>query len=347
MNILQLRKRFILRDGEGEGSVGGGIDAAASAFQAILSPAPAEPVKQAPADEAPVAAPVEKKEPEAAPEGDPSEESEEDIAARLAAEEANPTPNEDVISIEVDGKPVQIKKSELPDLYKGNLRQSDYTQKTMQAAETRKAAEAEVQQARAEREHYARELSNFMITNESLLREQEKVLTQELLNSDPVEYLTQQRILQERQANLGKAQQELQRLQAQYQQEQTEAKKNYDAQQLEQLYAKLPEWKDPAKVKADGEKIREHLVANEFTPEEIGNLGDHRVILMARKAMLYDSLMARAKEATQKVKAAPTMVERPGTPQQNTVDARTKAMRDLKKSGGSVDAAANFFAKLL
>lgn len=347
MNILQLRKRFIFRDAEGDSSAGGGIDQAAAAFQSILSPS-AEPVKQ-PAAEAPkpAAAPVEQKEETPIEVGD--DESEEDIAARLAADDESKTslPADDVLSITVDGKEVQIKKSELPDLYKGNLRQSDYTQKTMATAETRKEAEAQIQQARAEREHYARELNNFMITNESLLREQEKVLTQELLNSDPVEYLTQQRILQERQANLGKAQQELQRLQAQYQQEQTEAKKNYDAQQLEQLYAKLPEWKDPAKVKADGEKIREHLVANEFTPEEIGNLGDHRVILMARKAMLYDSLMARAKEATQKVKAAPTMVERPGTPQQNTVDARTKAMRDLKKSGGSVDAAANFFAKLL
>lgn len=344
MNINKFRKRFIFRNADGEGSIGGGgIDQAASAFASILNPS-AEP-------EAAKPAPVQAKEPEKKQEvtQETGDESEEDIAARLAAEEENvqgKQPEEDTFTIQVDGKDVQIKKSELPELYKSGLRQADYTQKTMGLAEERKATEAQANQAKAEREHYARELSNFMITNESLLREQEKVLTQELLNSDPVEYLSQKRIFELRQAEMGKAQQELQRLQAQYQQEQTAAKKAYDAEQLEKLYAKLPEWKDAAKVKADGEKIRDHMMANEFTPDEIGNLGDHRVILMARKAMLYDSLMARAKEATKKVAAAPTMVERPGVPQQNTVDNRTRAMKDLKKSG-TIDAAANVFMDLL
>jgi hypothetical protein len=346
MNITKFRKRFIFRDTEGEGSTGGGIDQAASAFQSILNPSAApvetkapEPVQQA-------------KEPEPSQEvtQETGEESEEDIAARLAAEEETGDKTEtpdDTITIQVDGKDVQIKKSELPELYKSGLRQADYTQKTMATAETRKTADAEIQQARTEREHYARELNNFLITNESLLREQEKVLTQELLNENPIEYLSQKRTFELRQAEVGKAQQELQRLQAQYQEEQAEARKNYDKEQLEKLYAKLPEWKDPVKAKADGEKIRDYMLANEFTPQEIGAAGDHRALLMVRKAMLYDNLMVKAKEAAKKVQAAPTMVERPGVPNQKTVDGRTVAMRDLKKNGGSIDAAANFFSKIL
>jgi len=346
MNILNLRKKYIFRESASEGGVGGGIEATAGAFESIINPK-AEATQEA----APNAAPDEpKEEVKQAPEQveDSGEESEDDIAERLAAEEEGAdAPADELLTITVDGKEVQIKKSELPELYKGNLRQADYTQKTMAAAEQRKAADAEIQKARSDREHYARELSNYLITSESILREQEKVLTQELLNSDPVEYLTQERTFRERQANMAKAQQELQMLQAQYQQEQAEAKKSYQAEQLEKLYAKLPEWKDVAKAKADGEKIRDHMVANEFTPEEVNGIEDHRVMLMARKAMLYDALMTRAKEATKKVQAAPTIVERPGVPQTKATDGRTKAMQALKKSGGNTESTANFFQTII
>lgn len=343
MNILKLRKKYVFRDADSAGSSGGGIDAAAGAFEAILNPkAEAAPEAQKPAE------PV-KEEVAPPPQNDgDGEESEEEAAARIAAEEeGGDAPTDELLTISVDGKEVQIKKSDLPEMYKGNLRQSDYTQKTMAAAEQRKAADAEIQKARSEREHYARELNNYLITSESILREQEKVLTQELLNSDPVEYLTQERTFRERQANMVKAQQELQQLKAHYQQEQSEAKKAYQAEQLEKLYAKLPEWKDVAKAKAEGEKIREHMLANEFTPEEVGGIEDHRVMLMARKAMQYDALMAKAREATKKIQAAPTIVERPGVPQTKATDGRTKAMQALKKSGGNMESTANFFQTIM
>lgn len=343
MNINKYRKRFILQDSEGEGSAGGGVDQAASAFQSFLSPrAPVEPQKAAPA---PAAAPVAQQ----SPEPEQQEESDEDIAARLVAEESTdpqPAPAEEMLTITVDGKEVQISKADLPELYKGNLRQADYTQKTMAAAEQRKAAEAEIQKAQQDRAHYANELQNYLITSESILREQAQVLTQELLNSDPVEYLAQKHTFEQRQVQVQKAQQELQRLQAQYQQEQEAAQRTYQSEQLEKLHAKLPDWKDVAKAKAEGEKIRDHMLANEFSPQEVGNISDHRVLLMARKAMLYDSLMARAKEATKKVSAAPTMVERPGVPNNQTTDGRTQAMKSLKKAG-TIDAAANVFARML
>lgn len=341
MNINKYRKRFILQDSEGEGS-SGGVDQAADAFQSFLNPAAPEEKKAAPPE--PTQAPVQK-----AQEPESQEESDEDIAARLAAEESGEqekAPADEMLTITVDGKEVQISKADLPELYKGNLRQEDYTKKTMAAAEQRKAAEAEIQKAQQDRAHYAQELQNYLITSESILREQAQVLTQELLNSDPVEYLAQKHTFDQRQVQVQKAQEELQRLQTQYQQEQEAAQRAYQSEQLEKLHAKLPDWKDPAKAKAEGEKIRDHMMANEFSPQEIGNMADHRVLLMARKAMLYDSLMARAKEATKKVAAAPTMVERPGVPNTNSTDGRTQAMKGLKKAG-TVDAAANVFAQLL
>lgn len=274
-------------------------------------------------------------------------------AERLLTEDANQNQPADgeapeveavdsTIEIEVDGKPVKLTKAELAEHYKNGLRQKDYTQKTMEAAEHRKAADIEVQKARAERENYAQQLHNFALTSEAILADQQKSLTEELLRSDPVEYMALERTFRQRQADLARAQQELQRINGERQQEAAQQEAQYRAEQLEKLTAALPEWKDPAKAKLEAGKISEYLQAQGWTPEDIGALADHRHVLAARKAMLYDQLMTRAKEAAGKVKAAPPKVERPGTAQVAPTDGRTTLMKQLKATG-SKDVAAQLF----
>jgi hypothetical protein len=284
-------------------------------------------------------------------------ESPEAAAERIAAEEAASAnqkqtaegettegqvhPNADTFTIEVDGKPVQLTKAELAEHYKSSLRQRDSAREVMEAAETRKTAEAEIQRTRAERDNYAQQLHNFAITSESILAEQAKVLTDELLRTDPVEYLAQQRTFQERQANLQRAHAELQRVNGERQKEYAEAQQIYKREQLEKLHAKLPEWKDVAKAKTEANQIRDYLQGQDFDAQDIESLSDHRHVLLARKAMLYDSLMARAKEAAGKVSKAPAKVERPGTPMQ-APDGRTAVMKQFANTGSRDDAARAF-----
>lgn len=246
------------------------------------------------------------------------------------------------VEIEVDGKPVKLTKAELAEHYKNGLRQKDYTQKTMEAAEHRKAADAEVQKARAERENYAQQLTNFALTSESILAEQAKSLTEELLRSDPVEYMALERTFRQRQADLSRAQQELQRINGERQQEQTQQQAQYRAEQLEKLTEALPEWKDPKKATEEAGKIKNYLQDQGWTDADIGALADHRHVLAARKAMLYDSLMTRAKEAAGKVAKAPPKVERPGTQQVAPTDGRTTLMKQLKATGSKQVAAQLF-----
>jgi hypothetical protein len=289
-----------------------------------------------------------------------NEESPEAAAERLLADEAasanqnnaeegeqeqsNAEP--DTFTIDVDGKSVQMTKAEIAEHYKNGLRQKDYTQKTMEAAEERKAATAERQKAQAERDNYAQQLNNFAITSETILAEQAKALTEELLRSDPVEYMALERTFRERQANLAKAQAELQRIDGERQQEHESAAREYQAKQLEQLHAKLPEWKDPAKAKEESSKIKDYLKTQEFSDQDIGALGDHRLVLMARKAMQYDALLERAKATKTVVAKAPAKVERPGTTQIKATDGRTSAMRNLAKTG-SREAGAKAFEAFL
>lgn len=329
----------VLREEAGEGSAGGGaLDMSQAAAAFPLGGAPVEEAKPAAQAEA-----VTADTPEAAAEQIAQQEAQAE-ATKDGEQQEEAAPQ--TFKIKVDGKEVELTESELAEHYKNGLRQKDYTQKTMETAEVRKAAEAEATKAKAERDSYAQKLQHFAIRESGNLQELQSKLTEELLDSDPVEYLRLERTLHARQAQLTQAQQELQQIGLQQRNEQEQAAQSYQQQQLEALQAKLPEWKDPVKAKAEADKIKDFLIANDFGMEDIAQMGDHRLVLMARKAMQFDALQAKAREAVKKVQAAPAKVERPGNGVAPT-DGRTKAMKTLDSSGGSLSAAANVFAQFL
>lgn len=330
----------VLREEAGEGSTGGGaLDAnsAAAAFGAFLDGGteeqkPAAEASNAQADESPEAA-----------------------AERIAAEEAKGADNEanaeasaepQKFTIKVDGKDVQLTADEVAEHYKNGLRQADYTKKTTEAAEQRKAAEAQANEARAKRDEYATKLDGFKSQAEYELRTLSAQLTNELLDTDPVEYLRIQRTAQERQAQIQQAQQELGQINEQRSAEKLEADRLHIQNQREQLLAKVPEWQDEAKAKAEVALLKDYLAGQGY--ESMGEeFTDHRAVILARKAMQYDALMSRAKEAAKKVAAAPAKVERPGNAEAaKPLDGRTSAMKKLAATG-SVSDAASIFAQMI
>lgn len=254
-------------------------------------------------------------------------------------------PEADDLTIEVDGKQVKLTKEQIAENYKNGLRQADYTRKTMEAAEARKTAEAETAKARAERTEYAQKLNNYTIAEQSGVDQIRAAMTQELLESDPVQYLTLQHTLNERQVKLGEAQRILGQLTEQQQAEEAEAKQSYMNAQRDQLLAKLPEWKDPAKAEAEANAIKKYLMSQGYEAAEL-NITDHKQIILARDAMKYRELIERAGKAVKKVAALPTKVERPGSPEVRSPDKRTTAMKQLERTG-SIKDAANAFAQFL
>lgn len=252
-------------------------------------------------------------------------------------------PESDELTIEIDGKQVKLTKEQIAESYKNGLRQADYTRKTMEAADARKTAEAETQKAKAERTEYAQKLNHYTIAEQSGVEQIRAAMTQELLQNDPVEYLTLQHTLQERQAKLGEAQRILGQLNEQQQAEEAEAKQSYMRAQQEQLLAKLPEWKDPAKAQAEVTALKEYLASQGFEAAE-RDFTDHKLILLARDAMQYRALIERAGKAVKKVAALPTKVERSGSPEVKSPDKRTSAMKKLGETGSIADAA-NAFAQ--
>ena len=302
------------------------VSSAASAMtSALFAP---EPKKEEPAEEV---KPAEAEAPAEAP-------AEPEAPAEEAAED-DPT-----VTIKIDGKDVEVKLSELKNGYQ---RQADYTRKTMEVAETRKAAQAEIEKARAERAQYAEKLQQARTHLEAALQlQQQNTNWEELLKSDPVEYLRQRHQAEAWQAQLSKVQQEQQSVRAQSEAEAQAALRAHIEAQHQALLDKLPEWKDEAKAKADKAALREYLLNSGYEREAIDNISNARDVEIALKAMRYDELMRKANAAAKKVATLPAKVVQPGTGTPPALDKRTSAFQKLSKSGRAEDAAV-LFASLL
>lgn len=313
---------FLMNEAGADGGDGGGaldINTGAAAFAALLDP--------------PKAAEHETSE-------EHQEQAEPEVKAELEQEEHSESEGDpQTFTVKIDGKEVEVS---LDELKNGYQRQSDYTKKTMEAAEQRKAADAETQRAQQERIEYNSKLERMAVQLEGVLEQQSQIDWAALIESDPVEYLKQQQLFQQRQALYQQNMQERQQLAQQFQNEQAQAHQSYLAQQQEDLLAKLPDWKDDAKAAAEKTAISKFLQEQGFEAEDISSIADHRHVLIARKAMLYDQLMANAKLQAKKVQEAPQRVVKPGVTSKGTADGRTAAAKQLERTGRVEDAAAVF-----
>lgn len=305
------------------------INQAGAAFAAMLDPVePRETEGADPQNAEPAEKPAE---PNAQEEGGDAPESE--------AEGNEP------VTVEIDGKTVELTKAQIAEAYKGALRQADYTKKTQEIAEQRKTAEAETAKAREERNRYADGLQKAASVLEAQLQEQQQIDWPKLLEADPVEYLRQQHLAQARQAQLNQTYQQKQQLDAQAQAEHQAALKTHVESQRSELIAKIPAWKDEAVMKAEATELREYLKTQGLTEQEIYSVTDHRAIVQSRKAMLYDKMMSKASAAAKKIATTPQRVERPAGGESKGIDRRAADFQRLQKTG-SVDAAASVFANM-
>jgi hypothetical protein len=315
MGIAEKRPQGVEMDNPGTESTELNMDSAAAAFGDLLSPPEPEKVD---------GEPVEAVEPEA-------------VEAGAEAED------DPLVTIKVDGKDVEVKLSELKNGYQ---RQADYTRKTMEVAEQRKAAEAEASKAQQERQQYATNLQRMQAQLEVAMQEQQTIDWQQLINTDPQEYMRQRHLFEQRQAALQQNYAEQQHLAQVNQAEQAKQHQSYLSEQREQLLAKLPEWKDEAKAKAETAQIREYLMNQGFDAQTVDSVADAKMVITARKAMLFDQMVAKAQATTKKVSALPTKVEKPGTGANPSLDRRTSDFQRLSKSGTVEDAARVFDAFL-
>jgi len=239
-----------------------------------------------------------------------------------------------VFTVKVDGKEIEVT---LDELQKGYSRTQDYTRKTQQVAEARKAAEAELQAVRAEREQYAQLLG--------ALSEQVKVAAEpqidwdRLYREDPIEYVRQREVMRENKEKAAAIQAEQQRLAEIAQQEQMQRFQAVKAKEAQALIEAIPSWKDPAKAKAEKAMLVELGQKMGFTPEELGNIFDHRVVLALRKAALYDQMQAKRQGIKPVTNNGPKPAKPGAAGRVSQMSDSVRAKQRLAKTGRVEDAA--------
>ena len=307
---------------------------AASAISAMLAPEQG----QAELDETQPAEESEEDSEAAASEEDDSgveDAPDDESSEEQSGEEEEPEEQEQqqTFTVKVDGKEVTVT---LDELQKGYSRTQDYTRKTQQIAEVRKQVEQETHAVRAEREQYAQLLGALQAQLQS---SEPQVDLERLYHEDPIEWVRQKEVMRERQEKLGAIQSEQQRLSQVSQYEQQRAMEAQLASQQEALLAALPDWKDPKKAKAEKALVIESAKAAGFTDEDLKSVYDHRLVLLLRKAALFDQMVSKRQGIKPVVNNGPRTAKPGAAGRVSTTTESVRAKQRLAKSGRIDDAA--------
>jgi hypothetical protein len=270
-----------------------------------------------------------------------SEEAEE-VQEEESDEESEPEA-ELTYSVKVAGEEKELTLSELKTLAQQG---ADYTKKTQQVAEQRKALEAEsvaIEQARQLRDAYAERLQAM----EQLLSAPEQSENLEYLKeSDPIGYAVKVAELSQQREQLHAVQVERNRIAEQQQAEQQQQLRVYLAEQSAKLAEVLPEYSDPVKGEALRSDLRSFAKDIGFSDQELSMVRDSRQVLALHKAMLYDKLQKSKPEVTKRVAEATKTIKSGNGVKPATSEQVKRQQSQLAQSGKVRDAAKlfeNFF----
>ena len=282
---------------------------------------------------------------------DDGSDSEEDAEDESEDEEEDDSDDEDSdesaldlsrkVKTKVNGEEVEIT---LDEALKGYSRTADYTRKTQEAAEVRKAAVTEREAASAAREQYAKRLQQV----EEMLTPQEPDW-EAVRKQYPGRFaeLFAQHQLRRQEAEAIRAERE--RVEGEQQEEIVKRTREIITEEQQKLYAAIPEWNDDKVASAEKAAIREFALSRGFTAEQLGRVSDHRLILLLRDAMQFSTLQVKGKELTKKAKPASKTLKAgtPKTPKTSKRRQLTEARKRLARDPSDIDAQVAVFSNFV
>tara|TARA_R100001440_G_scaffold26757_1_gene43734 strand:+ start:6904 stop:7926 length:1023 start_codon:yes stop_codon:yes gene_type:complete len=269
---------------------------------------------------------------------DDIEEGEEEVEQSLEEQtEVEEELQPDVYTVKIDGVEQEVT---LDELRNGYSRQQDYTRKTQELAQQRKSFEDQQSELAKKDAIYAQLLPQLEASLNGELENEPDWAT--LYESDPIGYVREKDVWDEKRKKLDAAKAENKRLQDEAIQKQQEQIQKYVEYGHQQLKERIPDWSDVEKSQKEKLAITNYAV-NElgFTQDEINQVIDYRVLIGLRDGMLYRKQVAASKKKPTQKKAS--KVARPGTSNKpKTTTPVKKAKMRLAKSGKVQDAAKVF-----
>lgn len=163
---------------------------------------------------------------------------------------------------------------------------------------------------------------------------------------DPADYSAKKLKLQQRRGQLD---QKIQKAASKFQenvqaneQQQQEFMRNHLAQEQVELVKAIPAWTNPDVAKKEGAEVFQYLVSIGVPESDAGNILDHRQVVLARKAMLFDKSQSKTDVAKKKVTRIPKVLK-PGatrSPERANQEKINQSKNRLQQSGSIEDALA-------
>jgi len=274
-----------------------------------------------------------------------SQDSEKQESAEDEVEESDDEPVEEeaetqLYTIKVDGKETDVT---LEELQSGYLKQSDYTKKTSELAEQRKAVMLEAQAIQQERNQYAQALGQMKTDSEKQLEEYKALDWNTLREQDPMLFMQRRDEQRELEKSIEDSNKEQHQLQLQNQQYHVQ-KFNHEVETGRQkLLTIMPDWDDKV-----SKSVREFGLGQGFSSEELSGITDSRSMAVLRKAMMYDNIQ-NSQPAKKKVKAdTPKYVKSGVSKSKADISAKQRSdkFKQLRKSGTIDDGASLIYDML-
>lgn len=245
-------------------------------------------------------------------------------------------------TIKVDGEETEVT---LEELQNGYSRQRDYTRKTQELAQQRKAVEAKYQEISQKDAIYSQLLPKMEATLKGELENEPD--WNALYEADPIAYVREKDIWNEKKQKLQAVQAESQRLQQESAMAQQQKLQQFLQYGNQQLLEQIPEWQDNEVASKEKMAIRDYGVnVLGYTPQEMDSVYDYRVLLGLRNAWLQHKTQQATKvKPTEKKAAARTA--RPGTSNVPKSTTPVKKARQKLAKTGKVQDAAKLFEQLL
>ena len=167
-----------------------------------------------------------------------------------------------------------------------------------------------------------------------------------LVDEDPVAYVREQQIWNEKKEKLEAAKAERQRLEKEAYEKQQQQLVQFVQEGQQKLLEIIPEWKNAEVAQKEKLAIRDYGInVLGYAPQEMDAIYDYRALLGLRNAWLNSKTVeATKKKPTQK---APARVARPGTTSRKKSVAPAKRAKQVLAKSGKVQDAAKVFEQFL
>ena len=242
----------------------------------------------------------------------------------LDSEPESDTDPEPRYTVKVNGEEQEVG---IEDLRKGYMMESDYRRKTSDVARAR-------EEVRAKEDSLNAKIVDAEMMLNLELEDLNSETNKELKEYDPTEYYEKKEAVEAKKARIDKLKHD--QAQALH-----ERKVESIGKEKELLLQALPEWLDENTLNAEAPLLNKQWQDLGFNDSELDVFSDHRLILLSRKAALYDKLKS-AKPQSKKVQPKPKAAKA-GTTKTSQEKSKSKVSDQrarLKKTGKVGDATA-------